>query len=230
MPLPLALRDGGPHADHVTVRQMPCQRLRQPAGSADPVVPAPELPRTHPRCARRRSDRDEQIDFGQDGPGDLFRMNGDEQRGFQCRRGAVVWRIPGRRQQMMRLVQHEPMRPRHASAEGNQMREQFLEIGRTVVEWETEKAHDQIAIRPAQHVQYLGGRRRTVRVAKHDGALESGEVALRVDQAELISALRQLFEQRSRERRLAASGRAANHDGTAVHGCVRGPSRRSRRW
>src|SRR5262245_18545298 len=116
----------------------------------------------------------------------------------------------------MGLVYHDPVR---SSGLGAKLEKPWKKRGEelwALRERDAQQVHDDVSPRRAQHVQRLGDRRRSRLIAEDDRPVDLGEVAFRIDHADLIAALGDLLEDSRRERRLSASRRAGDENPGAV--------------
>ena len=106
-----------------------------------------------------RADADDRIDAERTAGGSLLRMDSNQHRAVQ-RRPAAPARRPRARQQMVRLVEHEPMRTSGIGEKPGQPRQHAGEESGPVVHWQTKQDRTTLA----------SGWRRTSRISSTVGS------------------------------------------------------------
>jgi hypothetical protein len=117
------------------------------------------------------------------------------------RRGLAV----NPRQEVMRIVDDQPVRPPKADAQPEDGRQEPFEEPTARRQVERQRADGDVEVPAPQQPDRLVERRRPVLAADDDGALEGLVVALRVDQAEVLPLVDHAIGQQPDEARLAAA-------------------------
>jgi hypothetical protein len=117
---------------------------------------------------------------------------------------------------MVGLVNNDPVRPAGGCPELLELRQKRVEERWPSLELDAEQIDDHVLRRLREHVKHFGDTRLALRIAEYDRSLELGIVAFWIDDAELVLALRETFENARGQRRFAAPRRASEQDTGAV--------------
>ena len=107
--------------------------------------------------------------------------------------------LPRRADQVVRLVDEDPVRPPRARAKREHLRQELREEPGTLLEVQRLRVHDHVGLELAQELEHLLRKRRCARIAIGDRMLERRVVAFRVEHAELQLLLRHALGERRGE-------------------------------
>src|SRR5438105_8925200 len=147
----------------------------------------------------------------------MRRMDRDEDQPVQILRQRQRARDPCRRQQVVRLVDQQPVRPPGSGTQLQYARQQRSKKRRPVAQRQPEQIDYQVLFLLEQ-LQSLVDAWRPLSVAQNDGALKALVVSFGVKDAELILLLLQALQQGGGDGRFTAAGWSGNEQLDAIGG------------
>ena len=116
------------------------------------------------------SNPDDQVDGANDTRRQMPGRERHQHHLFEIRRVALRAGVPGRRQDVMRFIDDNPMRPARPRAELEQIQQHFLKERRPIVQLQSNDIRHHALLRLFQSMDDFGNARRPVCVAQHERA------------------------------------------------------------
>src|ERR1035438_10186376 len=138
----------------------------------------------------------------------MFRMYRDEENAVELAQQSNRGCIRGGRQQVVGLVDHDPVRPASASPQLPELRQEGVEERWSAIERDAEQVDDHALRALREHVKYFGDTGLALGISKNDRPCDLAIIAFWVDDAKLVLAVREAFEHARSQRRFAALRRA----------------------